>query len=223
MVWSGTRMPSTAQILSGVVSMTLRAVERPSVQSKARVVMSPQSSCWIRCSARGQAQAGRAEIDPLLVPGGGIARLPQGAAGLAHRVAGKGGALEQQAVGLVVHARVGAAPHAGQGHRLFGVADDEVVFGQGELLLVQGDDLFAGAGAADVDAAAGHLVQVEGVHGLAHLQQGVVGDVHHVADGAQAAQGPGGASSSGGSAPCGCCARSGPCSGGTGRGPPPSR
>ena len=137
----------------------------------------------------GQAQAGRAEIDPLLVPGGGIARLPQGAAGLADRVAGKGGALEQQAVGLVVHARVGAAHHAGQGHRLFGVADDEVVFGQGELLLVQGDDLFAGAGAADVDAAAGHLVQVKGVHGLAHLQQGVVGDVHHVADGAQAAQG----------------------------------
>ena len=44
-------------------------------------------------------------------------------------------------------------------------------------------------GAAYINGAAGDLVQVKGVHGLAHFQQGVVGDIHHVADGAQAAQG----------------------------------
>ena len=43
-------------------------------------------------------------------------------------------------------------------------------------------------GTAHVDGAAGDLVQVKGVHGLAHFQQGVVGDIHHIADGAQAAQ-----------------------------------
>ena len=43
-------------------------------------------------------------------------------------------------------------------------------------------------GAAHINGAAGDLVQVKGVHGLTHFQQGVVGDIHHVADGAQAAQ-----------------------------------
>ena len=59
---------------------------------------------------------------------------------------------------------------------------------QGELLLVQRNDLFAFVGAAYINGAAGDLVLVKGVHGLPHLQQGVVGDIHHVADGAQAAQ-----------------------------------
>ena len=43
-------------------------------------------------------------------------------------------------------------------------------------------------GAAHINGAASDLVQVKGVHGLTHLQQGVVGDIHHVADGAQTAQ-----------------------------------
>ena len=43
-------------------------------------------------------------------------------------------------------------------------------------------------GAAHINGAAGDLVQVKGVHGLTHFQQGVVGDIHHIADRAQAAQ-----------------------------------
>ena len=64
MVSSGTRMPSTAQIFSGVVVMTLRSAERPSVQSKLRVVMSPQSSCWIRCRARARPSLGELKSTP---------------------------------------------------------------------------------------------------------------------------------------------------------------
>ena len=42
--------------------------------------------------------------------------------------------------------------------------------------------------AADINRTAADLVQVKGVHGLTHFQQGVVGDIDHVADGAQATQ-----------------------------------
>ena len=136
----------------------------------------------------GQAQLRRVAVHALLVTGRRITVLAQSAAGLAHAVAGKSGTLEQQAGGIFVHAGVGTTHDAGQCHRLFGVADDQVIGVQGEFLLIQGDDLFAIVGTAHVDGAAGDLVQVKGVHGLAHFQQGVVGDIHHIADGAQAAQ-----------------------------------
>ena len=136
----------------------------------------------------GKAQFGRVAVHALFIAGGGVAVLTQCAAGLTDAVAGEGGALEQKAGGLVVHAGVGTAHDAGQSHRLLGIADNEVVGVQGELLLVEGGDLLALVGAADIDGAARDLVQVKGVHGLAHLQQGVVGDIHHVADGAQTAQ-----------------------------------
>ena len=137
----------------------------------------------------GEAQFGRVAVHALLVAGGGIAVLAQRAAGLADGVAGEGGALKEQAGGVLIHAGVGTAHDAGQCHRLFGIADDEVVGVQGELFLIEGHDLLALVGAADIDGAARDLVQVKGVHGLAHLQQGMVGDIDHVADGAQAAQG----------------------------------
>ena len=136
----------------------------------------------------GKAQLRRVAVHALLVAGRRIAVLAQSAAGLAHAVAGEGGALKQQAGGVLVHAGVCTAHDAGQCHRLLGVADDQVVGVQGELLLIQGDDLLTLVGTAHVDGAAGDLVQVKGVHGLAHFQQGVVGDIHHIADGAQAAQ-----------------------------------
>ena len=135
-----------------------------------------------------QTQLRRIAIHALLVAGRGIAVLTQCTAGLTDAVAGKGGALEQQAGGVIVHTGVCAAHDAGQCHRLFGITDDQIVGVQGKFLLVQRDDLFALVGAAHIDGAAGDLVQVKGVHGLTHLQQGVVGDIHHVADGAQATQ-----------------------------------
>ena len=136
----------------------------------------------------GKAQLGRVAVNALLVAGGRVAVLAQSAAGLTDGVAGEGSALEEQAGGVVVHAGVCTAHDAGQSHRLLCVADDQIVGVQGELLLVQRDDLFALVGAAHINGAAGDLVQVKGVHGLAHFQQGVVGDIHHIADGAQAAQ-----------------------------------
>ena len=135
-----------------------------------------------------QTQLRRIAIHALLVAGRGIAVLAQCTAGLTDAVAGKGGALEQQAGGVLVHAGVCAAHDTGQRHRLFGIADDQIVGVQGEFLLVQRDDLFAFVGAAHINDAAFDLVQVKGVHRLTHLKQGVVGDIHHVADGAQAAQ-----------------------------------
>ena len=135
-----------------------------------------------------QTQLRRIAIHALFVAGRGIAVLTQCTAGLTHAVAGKGGALEQQAGGVIVHARVCAAHDACQCHRLFGIADDQIVGVEGKFLLVQRDDLFTLVGAAHINGAAGDLVQVKSVHGLTHLQQGVVGDIHHVADGAQTAQ-----------------------------------
>ena len=137
----------------------------------------------------GKAQLGRVAVNALLVAGGRVAVLAQSAAGLTDGVAGEGSALEEQAGGVVVHAGVCTAHDAGQSHRLLCVADDQIVGVQGELLLIEGGDLLAFHGAADGDAAAGDLVQIESVHGLAHLQQGVVGNIDHIADGAQAAQG----------------------------------
>ena len=136
----------------------------------------------------GKAQLRRVAVHALLVAGRGITVLAQRTAGLTHAVAGEGSTLEQQAGGVLVHAGVCTAHDAGQSHRLLGVADDQVVGVQGELLLVQSDDLFALVCTAHINGAASDLVQIESVHGLAHFQQGVVGDIHHVADGTQAAQ-----------------------------------
>ena len=71
----------------------------------------------------------------------------------------------------------------GQAHRLFGVADHQVLGVQGALLAVQGYELFALGGHAHHDLGPTHLGEVEGVQGLAQLQEDVVGHVHHVADG----------------------------------------
>ena len=140
----------------------------------------------VQCAVH--AQLGAVLIHAFFIAGAGVAVLAQGAAGFAHAVTGEGGALKQQLVGALGDLAVQAAHDAGQSHRLLGVADDQVVGGQLELLLVQRGDGLALLGAAHHNAAVGHGRQVKGVHGLADLQQHVVGDVHHVADAAQAHQ-----------------------------------
>ena len=97
----------------------------------------------------------------------------------------KVGALQEGPFGLLRHPRVAAAHDARDGHGLLLVGDDEAALGQGVFLLVQGHDLLAGLGEADDDAAV-QLVRVEGVHGLAHVHEQVVGDVDQSVDGAQA-------------------------------------
>ena len=136
----------------------------------------------------GKAQLRRVAVHALFVAGGRIAVLAQSAAGLTDRIARKGSALEQQASGILIHPGVCTAHDASQADGLLRIADDQVVGVQGKLFLVQGDDLLAIVSAADINRTAADLVQVKGVHGLTHFQQGVVGDIHHIADGAQAAQ-----------------------------------
>ena len=84
----------------------------------------------------GKAQLGRVAVHTLFIAGRGIAVLAQGTAGLADAVTGEGGALEQQAGGVLIHAGVGTAHDAGQSHRLLGIADDQIVGVQGELLFI---------------------------------------------------------------------------------------
>ena len=135
-----------------------------------------------------EAELGAVLVDALLVAGARVTALAEGAAGLADRIAGEGGALEQQLGGIALDLAVEAAHDAGQRDRLLGVADDQIVGIEGEFLLVQRGDLLALVGAADDDAAARDVGQVEGVHGLADLDQGVVRDVDDVVDRAQAGE-----------------------------------
>ena len=90
--------------------------------------------------------------------------------------------------GAVLDLAVQAAHNASQGDGLGAVADDQVVGGQLEVLLVQGGDLLAVFGAADDNLAAFQRVHIESMHRLANLQHDVVGDVNDVGDAAQAAQ-----------------------------------
>ena len=115
---------------------------------------------------------------------GGIGVLAQAAGGLADVVAGELGALEEQLGGAVFDLAVQAAHNAGQGNGLGTIADDQVIGGQLEVLLVQGGDLLTILGAADDDLAAFQRVHIEGVHRLADLQHDVVGDVNDVGDAA---------------------------------------
>ena len=137
----------------------------------------------------GHAQLGGVLRNTLFVMAGGIGVLAQAAGGLADVVAGKLGALEEQLGGAVFDLAVQAAHNAGQGNGLGTIADDQVIGGQLEVLLVQGGDLLTILGAADDDLAAFQRVHIEGVHRLADLQHDVVGDVNDVGDAAQAAQG----------------------------------
>ncbi len=63
-----------------------------------------------------------------------------------------------------------------------GVADEEVVGGEGAIDLVEGGELLAVAGPPDPEPGTRHLGQVVGVVGLAQLEHHVVRDVDHVVD-----------------------------------------
>ena len=80
-----------------------------------------------------------------------------------------------------------AAHHAGQGDRLLGIGDHQVVGAELALLAVERGQRLALARAAHHDAAAGELLQIESVQRVAQLEQGQVGGVDDVADGAHAA------------------------------------
>ena len=117
---------------------------------------------------------------------GGFARQGQAAGGLADGPGAENGAFEQHVGARRFHLAVGPAHDAGQGHGLLGVADEQVARGKYALLAVEGDDPFALGGVSHLDRIAGELVPVEGVQGLAELEQHVVGGVDDVGDGALA-------------------------------------
>ena len=80
-----------------------------------------------------------------------------------------------------------AATHdAGHRLRLVGVGDDQHFRIEGTIDAVERLDALAFHRATDADLSAGQLLQIEGVHRLAELEQHVVGDVHHVVDGPHA-------------------------------------
>ena len=94
---------------------------------------------------------------------------------------------EQDVAGGEADLGVGAAHDAGQRHGAAGVGDEQVVRLERALDAVERGELFARLGAADDDAAVAEQVEVEGVGGVAELEQDVVGDVHDVVDGGEAA------------------------------------
>ena len=101
----------------------------------------------------------------------------------------KGGRFQQHCGGGAGDFAVGAAHHAADADGAGRVGNQQVVGVQGALRSVQGGELFAGGGAAHDDVPVGDGVQVEGVQGLVEFQHHIVGDIHHIVDGAQAGAG----------------------------------
>ena len=64
------------------------------------------------------------------------------------------------------------------------VADEEIVGIELARHAVERDERFARARAAHDDGVAAHLVEIEGVDGMAELEEDEVGDVDDVGDGA---------------------------------------
>ena len=79
-----------------------------------------------------------------------------------------------------------AAHHAGDRLRLVGVGDDEHLGVERSVGAVERPDALALFRAADPELLAGELVQIEGVHRLAELEQHVVRHVDDVVDRADA-------------------------------------
>ena len=81
---------------------------------------------------------------------------------------------------------LGAAHDAGQGQRPLRAAHHAHAPLESPLFPVEGHQPLAGTAPAHDHARVGHLGQVEGVRGMAHLHHHVVGEVDHVVDGAHA-------------------------------------
>ncbi len=117
---------------------------------------------------------GRFCLEPQLLAG------PADALGIEER------AFEHDGLRRAAHFGKAATHDAGHGLRFIGVGDDQHLRIEGTIDAVERLDAFAFHRAADADLSAGQLLQIEGVHRLAELEQHVVGDVHHVVDGPHA-------------------------------------
>jgi len=84
-------------------------------------------------------------------------------------------AFEEAAGGGGADFAVEAAHDAGDGDRLFSVADEHLSEGEGAFDFVECDEGFAGFGESDDDAFTGKFVEIEGVEGLTGFEHNEVG------------------------------------------------
>lgn len=124
-------------------------------------------------------------VGPALEAVSGVGVQAEAAGGAADTGGLEVGDFEQDVGGGLGDAGVESTHDASDGEGFDLVGDDEVVELKSAGLAVEGDEGFAFGGVADDDAAA-KLGEVEGVEGLAHLHEDVIGDINEVVDGAQA-------------------------------------
>jgi hypothetical protein len=130
----------------------------------------------------------RADVRPPLESGGGLGFQPEFPAGEADALGFEAGALEHDGLVAALTSDRRATHNAGDGLRFLRVGDDQHPGFQRPVGGIEGFDALAFHRAADAQLASGQLRQVEGMHRLSELEQDIVGDVHHVIDGADAAR-----------------------------------
>ena len=96
------------------------------------------------------------------------------------------GTFEEHVGSGVGHARIQAAKHTADAHRLFSVANHEVAVGECAFHTVESGELSAWGNGFHHHLIAFHLAEVETVHRLTCAKENVVGDVHNIVDGALA-------------------------------------
>ena len=122
-----------------------------------------------------------------LEPVGGLGAEPQALGGPADGAGIEIGALQQHPGGGPGDLGIEPPHDPGQGHGPLGIANQQGLGVQVPLDAVQGGETaLAALGQAHHDFAPPEALKVEGMQGLAELQQHVVGDIHQVVDGPQA-------------------------------------
>ena len=126
-------------------------------------------------------------VKSLFKSAGGLGTHAQLFGGQAHAAALKAGGFKNNGIGVFMDTAVLAAHHARYGAGLFGIGDDQHFGGKLPHGAVQRGDGLTGGGIADDDLTVLDILEVKGVHGLTVFQHDVVGDIHDIIDGADAA------------------------------------
>ena len=130
-----------------------------------------------------QSHNGGILIHALCITGTGIGHLTMSTGALTDIIAGELSALEHHLGGGVQNLRIQTTHDTGQGYGFYTVADHQVGVIQSEFFAVQSHDLLAVMSAAYIDRIAFQIVIIEGVHGLTHFLQYIVGNINNVGDG----------------------------------------
>ena len=149
-------------------------------------------------AARSSASGNRLGVGAALEAVRGVGVEAQAARGCADRRRVPPRRFEQDVLRRGRHGGVEAAHDAGERDGALGVGNDDVGRVENPFDAVERHELFSAARLADDDAAAGELVEVEGVERLADVPEDVVGGVHGGADGLGADGGQPGSDALGG-------------------------